>query len=148
MICTFTDGTDRSSTKLVFFTNHALNVMKYYVRVHLHYQKSMRQKFHNLLGEIDKSYEKNLSVINEDRLLFSRDCMTKLSEFCCVFFYLDNRSNENSYKGTGPLFCDNTLVLLIIYDWRHEKTALFFRRHNSQKATSKFVILKRQNRGT
>ena len=33
------------------------------------------------------------------------------------------------------------------FDWRHEKRALIFRRHNSQKTTSKFVNLKRQNRG-
>ena len=38
--------------------------------------------------------------------------------------------------------------ILDIFDWLHEKRALIFLRHNSQKATSKFVNLKSQNRGT
>ena len=32
------------------------------------------------------------------------------------------------------------------YDWRHEKRALIFRRHNSQKATSKIEFEKSKSR--
>lgn len=41
----------------------------------------------------------------------------------------------------------HTNILMKKNDLRHEKRALIFRQHNSQKTISKFTNLKRQNRG-